>query len=36
LLTGSERLKQSARLKTGELTYLDHSNMGMLIRISPL
>ncbi len=36
LLTGSERLKQSARLKTGELTYLDHSNLGMLIRISPL
>ncbi len=35
-LTASERLKRTARLKTGELTYLDHTNLGMLIRISPL
>ncbi|UVE19217.1 peptidoglycan binding protein CsiV [Pseudomonas sp. LS44] len=36
LLTGSERLKQSTRLKNGELTYLDHSNLGVLIKIVPL
>ncbi|MEN0108730.1 MAG: CsiV family protein, partial [Pseudomonas sp.] len=36
LLIGSERMKQSARLKTGEVTYLDHSNLGMLVKISPL
>ncbi|AYC33433.1 hypothetical protein D3880_14180 [Pseudomonas cavernae] len=36
LLTGSERLKQNARLKNGELTYLDHSNLGVLIKIVPL
>lgn len=36
LVTSSERLKQSARLKTGEVTYLDHSNLGMLVKISPL
>ncbi len=35
-LTGSERLKQGTRLKTGELTYLDHSSLGLLIKISPL
>jgi hypothetical protein len=36
LLTGSEHLKQSARLKNGELTYLDHGSIGALIRVSPL
>lgn len=36
LLTGSEQLKQSARLKDGELTYLDHGSIGALIRIRPL
>lgn len=36
LLTGSERVKQTARLKNGELTYLDHSNIGLLIKIVPL
>ncbi|MCU9950034.1 peptidoglycan binding protein CsiV [Pseudomonas solani] len=36
LLSGSERIKQGTRLKNGELTYLDHSSLGVLIRISPL
>ncbi|MCY1276421.1 Peptidoglycan-binding protein, CsiV [compost metagenome] len=36
LLSGSERLKQSARLKNGELNYLDHSNLGVLIKVAPL
>ncbi|MBM7060970.1 hypothetical protein JQX08_09655 [Pseudomonas sp. UL073] len=36
LLTASERVKQTARLKNGELTYLDHSNLGLLIKIVPL
>jgi len=36
LLIGSERLKQNIRLKNGELTYLDHSSLGLLIRVSPL
>ncbi|CAD5108822.1 CsiV family protein [Zestomonas carbonaria] len=36
LLTSSERLKQSARLKNGELNYLDHSNLGVLIKIVPM
>ncbi|WP_041770206.1 CsiV family protein [Metapseudomonas resinovorans] len=36
LMNGSERLRQGTRLKNGELTYLDHGNLGVLIRISPL
>lgn len=36
LLTGSEHLHQGARLKNGELTYLDHGSIGALIRVSPL
>lgn len=36
LVTGSERIKQSSRLKSGELTYLDHGSLGLLIRVSPL
>lgn len=36
LLTGSEQLKQSARLKDGELTYLDHGSIGALVRVRPL
>lgn len=36
LITSSERLKQGSRLKTSELTYLDHGSLGLLIRISPL
>ncbi|WAF87522.1 CsiV family protein [Metapseudomonas otitidis] len=36
LLSGSERIKQGTRLKSGELTYLDHSSLGILIRVNPL
>ncbi|QLC74502.1 peptidoglycan binding protein CsiV [Pseudomonas sp. LPB0260] len=36
LLQGSERLKQDSRLKSGELTYLDHGSLGLLIRVKPL
>ncbi|MES2818468.1 MAG: CsiV family protein [Pseudomonadota bacterium] len=36
LLTGSERLKHSSRLNNGELTFLDHGSLGLLIKISPL
>ncbi|WP_375738437.1 CsiV family protein [Pseudomonas boanensis] len=36
LLSGSERIRQTTRLKNGELTYLDHSSLGILIRVSPL
>ncbi|WP_137888006.1 CsiV family protein [Pseudomonas sp. 2FE] len=36
LLSGSERLKQGTRLKTGELTFLDHGSLGLLIKVSPL
>ncbi|WPC03668.1 CsiV family protein [Pseudomonas benzenivorans] len=36
LLSGSERLKQDSRLKSGELTFLDHGSLGLLIRVKPL
>jgi len=36
LLLQSERLRQSRRLKAGELTYLDHGSLGALIRVRPL
>ncbi len=36
LLTASEHLQQSTRLKEGTLTYLDHRSMGVLLRVSPL
>lgn len=36
LLSSSERIKQGSRLKSGELTYLDHGSLGLLIRVSPL
>lgn len=36
LVTGSERLKQHTRLKNGQLTYLDHGSLGILIKVSPL
>lgn len=35
-LSDSERIKQSSRLKSGELTFLDNGSLGMLIRVSPL
>jgi hypothetical protein len=36
LLISSERLKQGSRLQTGKLSYLDHGNLGILIRINSL
>ena len=36
LIASSERLHQGSRLKNGELTFLDHGNLGILIRVSPL
>jgi len=35
-LAGSERLKQTSRLSAGQLTFLDHGNLGLLIRVNPL
>ena len=35
-LTDSERIKQSSRLKSGELTFVDNGSLGLLIRVSPL
>ncbi|MGV6477052.1 CsiV family protein [Azotobacter vinelandii] len=35
-LAGSERLKQTSRLSTGQFTFLDHGNLGLLIRVTPL
>lgn len=35
-LTDSERIKQSSRLKSGELTFVDNGSVGLLIRVSPL
>lgn len=35
-LTASERIKQSRRLKSAELTFVDNGSLGLLIRVSPL
>lgn len=35
-LTGSERLQVQRRLVPGQLTYLDHPSLGVLLRVSPL
>jgi len=35
-LAGSERLKQTSRLSVGQLTFLDHGNLGLLILVKPL
>lgn len=35
-VVSSEHLRQSARIKPGELTFLDHGNLGILIRVNPL
>jgi hypothetical protein len=35
-LSSSELIKHSVRLQSGELTYLDHGSLGLLVRISPL
>lgn len=34
VLSDSERIKQSIRLKNNELTFLDNGSLGLLIRIS--
>lgn len=34
-LTDSERIKQSSRLKSGELTFVDNGSLGLLIRVMP-
>ncbi len=36
LLLGSERLQVQRRLVPGQLTYLDHPSLGVLLRVSPL
>ena len=36
ILSDSERIKQSTRLKSGELTFVDNGSLGLLIRVSPL
>ena len=36
ILNASERIKQSRRLKSGELTFVDNGSLGLLIRVSPL
>lgn len=36
ILVGSEQLKQSTRIATGKLTYVDHGSLGMLIRVNSL
>lgn len=36
ILLGSERLKQNARIKNGELTFLDYGSLALLIKVSPL
>jgi hypothetical protein len=35
-LNASERIKQSRRLKSAELTFVDNGSLGLLIRVSPL
>lgn len=35
LVARSERLQQSSSLQTRKLNYIDHSNLGMLIRVRP-
>lgn len=35
-LVSSERLKQSARIKNGELTFLDYGSLALLVKVSPL
>ncbi|MBU1282034.1 MAG: peptidoglycan binding protein CsiV [Gammaproteobacteria bacterium] len=36
ILNDSERIKQSSRLKSSELTFVDNGSLGLLIRVSPL
>ena len=36
LLQNSQQLQQQARLRVGRLHYLDHTSLGLLVRISAL
>jgi len=36
LLSTSERLQQTSRLKNGEVTFIDHGSLGLLLKIFPL
>jgi hypothetical protein len=36
VLASSERMKQTTRVKNGELIYMDHGSLAMLIKVSPL
>jgi hypothetical protein len=36
MVAASEHIKQSSRLKSGQVTYLDHGSLGILIKVSPL
>ncbi len=35
-LAGSQHIRQGTRLKNGELTYLDHPSLGILIKVVPV
>ena len=35
-LLSSEQLKQNRRLKPGELTFIDNTSLGLLIRVEPM
>jgi hypothetical protein len=36
MVSSSEHIKQSRRLKSDQVTYLDHGSLGILIKVSPL
>ncbi|MHA6493765.1 CsiV family protein [Pseudomonas borbori] len=36
LLSSSELIRRSVRLKSAELTFLDHGNLGVLVRVRPI
>ncbi len=36
VLLSSERMRQSTRVRNGELTYMDNGSLAMLIKVSPL
>jgi hypothetical protein len=36
VLVSSERMRQSTRVRNGELTYMDNGSLAMLIKVSPL
>ena len=36
VLLSSERMSQTARVKNGELTFMDNGSLAMLVKVSPL